>query len=295
MDETSGYTSCAQGSLDLLALLQLPQVALSINTATKSECLLYGCERTQCLRRSTACPPTGAPPVYTCVPSEYIVDVQPVPMAMCVAMVLSSLVMFCTRRPYDLSNARLAGVLVMAFGLYHLAADVSIYRSCPWSDVTYSQCAGKPGGVGPASQVVAVDACFFNDAWGLSPLATNAQRSPALFSECQLYGCTAAQCLKTTASCTGVTSTQHECVAQEASTDARPTVVVAEALIVAIGVALFVATYRYAGHSGALLVPAALMSAASQVLNGLDARHRPGAARLGAPQRCRSHGLCEEL
>jgi len=90
--------------------------------------------------------------------------------------------------------------------------------------------------------------------WGFSPFASNAPRNP--FGQCQLYGCSASECLKTTAACSSSSAssgaalaqpgaTQHECVAQQATTDAKPPVVFAEAFIIVLGAALVWLTYRF--------------------------------------------------
>jgi len=154
---TTSFTPCAAGTLDAVELMGIAQVGLTINAPPKESCLLYGCSRTQCLRTDRACPDASGPASYSCVDGEYIVDIQPFPMAVCISLVVLAVVLFVTRRPYDLSNARLAGVLIVSFGLYHLAGTVGVYRSCPWDSMTASSCESIPDGVSPPHQVRAGD------------------------------------------------------------------------------------------------------------------------------------------
>lgn len=236
--DTVSFTSCYSSVLAKEELLGLAQVGLTTNSPPIDSCLLYGCGINECLKETQPCHSSGKA-TFQCVPSENIVDMQPAPLTMSVALVLAALFMLITRKPYELSNTRVAGMLVLTFGAYQMAQTIRIYRSCPWGEATYSQCQGGPSNM---TQVVGMDTCFEQNLLGFSPLASNVPRAPG---GCQLYGCASTECLKVTASCHGDQSTQHECVAQKATTDAKPGVVAAEALIMLMGVVLMSMSYRY--------------------------------------------------
>ena len=107
----------------------VPQIGFVSNAPVSDLCLAAGCGANQCLRTSVKCSGSGFP-VFSCESAESTVDMQPLPTCFHTGLAIVSLVILFARRPVDLSNARIAGILLI------------VWAGCVWCVAWAGRCAG---------------------------------------------------------------------------------------------------------------------------------------------------------
>ena len=106
---------------------------------------------------------------------------------------------------------------------YNLTQDISLKASCDWGEATSGDCS------------VEVDFCSVPMQY--SPFVSNPPIAAADDNGCQLHACAAMECLVSTSAC-GTAAATYKCVPTSASSDAQPSVVACEALILVIGLVI---------------------------------------------------------
>ena len=249
-------TPCADTEPGVWSGLAHPQqVGFATNQPVVSECLESGCSANQCLKTSTTCPGSGEGDVdpdvsvTQCVAAESTVDIQPLQAVLYSLMVAAAMFLLATRKPVDLNSSRIIGALVILFAVcvarcrrlpapcvcmltlrlwvclcsYNLTQDISLKASCDWGEATSGDCS------------VEVDFCSVPMQY--SPFVSNPPIAAAGDNGCQLHACAAMECLVSTSAC-GTAAATYKCVPTSASSDAQPSVVACEALILVIGLVI---------------------------------------------------------
>lgn len=227
VSEATSMWSCTTTELTVLQYITsvsgIQQVGFGSNIEPSGQCELYGCATHQCLKTTTKCG-TGIPVVsHECMDGSSVVDLQPFVTFVLIGFLVLGVVLFFA--PLELTNSRMLGILLVMYISYNFALQITVEKSCPWGDQTYSVCnTALPGNpVNNQSEVVQLYDC--NRQSGASPFATNLPRTSYSMNKCQLYSCSANECLKKTTTC-GVSDTEtYECVGGEGSASAPPTVV----------------------------------------------------------------------
>lgn len=233
---TVTMTSCTSQELDfvgyLMSITGAEQVGFGSNLKNPAACQLYGCATHQCLKTTTQCNQILPTVTNECVSGHNVSDLQPFPGVVCIGFIVLSIAMFFGKRPLDPTNGRIAGIAILVFVTYNLAMAITIVKSCPWGDQTYSQCKTTLPNAAfkNQSQVVSLSDC--NAAPGMSPFATNLPRSSG--SGCQLYGCGAKECIKSSFDCT-TGKTNYECVSGQGAATVQPVLLFFDLALLGLG------------------------------------------------------------